>query len=92
MKDHRVRLDTLQLSWNESVEAESKRARAEVEVEILLLSEVARKKKKKSDLERKMVRKHRTAIFEWSEGIHDIEATRVAHVSTFFFAFIMMFY
>lgn len=57
------------------------KARPAVEREIGRLSELAGTLKHRKDTNRRRVRKQRTSIYEWSEGIHDVEATRVIHVS-----------
>jgi hypothetical protein len=44
------------------------------------MSEHASTLKHRRDAARRRVRRQRASIYEWSEGIHEVEATRVAHV------------
>lgn len=45
------------------------------------MSEHASTLKHRRDAARRRVRRQRASIYEWSEGIHEVEATRVAHAS-----------
>lgn len=45
------------------------------------MTELASTLKHRATASRRRVRRQRASIYEWSEGVHEVEATRVAHVS-----------
>ena len=77
---HREQLNALQISWDAFVEDEGVRAKRAVESELSRLGELSKATRNKRDHVRRRTRKQRGSIYEWSEGIHEVEATRVAHV------------
>ncbi|KAM0748128.1 beach-domain-containing protein [Meredithblackwellia eburnea MCA 4105] len=79
LKEHHDQLDSLEVSWEAFVEDEGLRARRAVDAEIARLDVLAKASKAKRDAARRKTRKQRSSIYEWSEGIHEVEATRVAH-------------
>ncbi|KAL8292462.1 hypothetical protein RQP46_001074 [Phenoliferia psychrophenolica] len=79
LNTHRDQLDALHESWDAFVEDEGLRAKRAVESELSRLGDLSRAAKIKRDQVRRRTRKQRGSIYEWSEGIHEVEATRVAH-------------
>lgn len=71
----------LRPSWDTFLEKELAQARPALEKDLARMSELAVSHKHRRDAHRKRVRRQRTVILEWSDGVHDVEATRVAHVS-----------
>ncbi|SGY50147.1 BQ5605_C001g00859 [Microbotryum silenes-dioicae] len=65
--------------WDGFIAGEVSRLRPILEKDIVRLEELATSLKQKRDAQRKRMRTQRTAIYDWSEGIHEVEATRVAH-------------
>lgn len=81
LEQHSEHLDELESSWTAFVESEIARARPAVEKELARIIELGTTLKSRPDAHARRLRKQRAAVGEWSEGIHDVEATRVAHVS-----------
>ncbi|SCV71197.1 BQ2448_2785 [Microbotryum intermedium] len=74
-----LQIEELSDFWDAFIAGEVYRLRPVLEKEIVRLEELATSLKQKRDSQRKCMRTQRTAIYDWSEGIHEVEATRVAH-------------
>lgn len=87
LREYSDQLEELQHVWDPVVEGEISRARPAVEKEISRITELAGTLKTRRDAQRRRVRRQRASVYEWSEGVHAVESTRVAHVSLIVFVF-----
>ncbi|KAM0788066.1 hypothetical protein ACM66B_001237 [Microbotryomycetes sp. NB124-2] len=79
LKEYDHRLQQLKETWDAFIDGELGQARPALEKDLARMSELASAHRTRRDVHRKRVRRQRAAITEWSEGIHEVEATRVAH-------------
>ncbi|KAK4047538.1 beige protein-like 1 [Microbotryomycetes sp. JL201] len=79
LKEYDHRLQQLKETWDAFVDGELGHARPALEKDLARMSELATAHRTRRDVHRKRVRRQRAAISGWSEGIHEVEATRVAH-------------
>ncbi|KAK4701644.1 hypothetical protein P7C70_g4583, partial [Phenoliferia sp. Uapishka_3] len=79
LQTHQEQLDELKNSWDAFVDDEGVRARRSVESELFRLGELSKSANNRMDASRRRTRKQRGSIYDWSGGIHEVEATRVAH-------------
>ena len=79
--ENRTALSSLDSVWESFVDAEVVNARLSVADDIAVIDKKTGETARQKELQSRRTRKQQASIFEWSEGIHDVEATRVAHVS-----------
>ncbi|KAK4047592.1 beige protein-like 1 [Microbotryomycetes sp. JL221] len=79
LKEYDHRLQQLKETWNAFIDGELGQARPALDKDLSRMSELATAHRTRREVHRKRVRRQRAATSEWSEGIHEVEATRVAH-------------
>lgn len=80
MVENRAHLQELDLAWTTFIETEATQANQEVILEVAQINAQSTECKRLLESFNRRTRRQQSSIYEWSEGIHDVEITRVAHV------------